>query len=263
MPRTRDFLLIGVVVGFLLIAISGTIMVRSDIGRTADTPDLQALPERGDEVVATTAPQAETLSRAERLAAMRQKVAATADISLRAPESTEPVATSSDATDEDADTATDSPEVVAAPQLCPGYRAYAGLWNPVGVDFAIRDGVRVVERAVGGTNQTAGSSSSASEVLVTLPVRSLPNSATSCLPSDVVAIAQDGSLVRNNEVGLYSVFGAETLIGYALDGFPIYGVSNIAVDTCGGAVVNGQYGYYLSDDRETIVNCFAGSPASL
>ena len=84
-----------------------------------------------------------------------------------------------------------------------------------------------------------------------------------CLYSDVVGIAQDGSLIRNNEVGLYSVFGSDTLIGYALDGFPIYGKIKESGDKCGGSVVNGQYRYSLSDQREFILNCFSAPPVRM
>jgi hypothetical protein len=84
------------------------------------------------------------------------------------------------------------------------------------------------------------------------------------LPTDVVGIAQDGSLIRESEMALYGVFGGETLVGYALDGFPIYGSNpGAATDHCGGMMVGGQYRYYLSPERDSVINCFAGVPVTL
>ncbi len=82
-----------------------------------------------------------------------------------------------------------------------------------------------------------------------------------CLPSDVIGIAKDGSLIRNNEVSLYKIFSSDTLIGYALDGWPIYGLSSgINSGSCGESKIAGGYVYYLSDDRETVLNCFISTP---
>ena len=102
------------------------------------------------------------------------------------------------------------------------------------------------------------------EVVIQLPLRSVPLGTASCLPTDVVGIAKDGSLIRNSEVTLYAVFGADTLIGYALDGFPIYGArSGVALDECGGTGAIGQYRYYLEAERGYILNCFASEPISI
>jgi hypothetical protein len=78
-----------------------------------------------------------------------------------------------------------------------------------------------------------------------------------------VGVAKDGSLIRNNEARLYGIFGEQTLVGYALDGFPIYGISESVVDACGGVSVAGQYRYQLSVERENIINCFAAKPIAL
>ena len=95
-------------------------------------------------------------------------------------------------------------------------------------------------------------------------LRTWPSGTTSCLPSDVIGIALDGSLIRNNEAALYTVFGGETLIGYALDGFPIYGMTPLlATDRCGGVQIDGNYRYVLQPDRPGLITCFAGAPITL
>ena len=101
------------------------------------------------------------------------------------------------------------------------------------------------------------------DILVQLPVRSAPLSDTRCLKQDVVGIATDGSLIRNTEVGLYGIFGPDTLIGYALDGFPIYGSGRNNTDMCGGYMSPTGYRYQLSADQETMIYCFSGIPVSL
>jgi hypothetical protein len=79
----------------------------------------------------------------------------------------------------------------------------------------------------------------------------------------VIGITIGGSLIRNNEVGVYGVFGGDTLVGYALDGFPIYGTSGQKTDICGGGMIGGQYRYMISSSRGTIINCFAGTPVAI
>jgi hypothetical protein len=69
--------------------------------------------------------------------------------------------------------------------------------------------------------------------------------------------------MRNNELALYTVFGPDTLVGYSLDGFPIYGPSTVATDSCGGAMVGGVYRYVLSAERPGLLTCFAATPARL
>lgn len=147
-------------------------------------------------------------------------------------------------------------------QECSGYSIYVGAW-PQRVHVEEREGARLVYTA-GASTAAATSSDKVETVLLQLPVHTQPQLQRSCLPTDVVGVAQDGSLIRNNEHGLYSIFTDATIVGYALDGFPIYGKNNsVVVDECGGAVVGGQYGYVLQDDRAAIIHCFRGRPVNL
>ncbi len=148
-------------------------------------------------------------------------------------------------------------------QLCSTYYTYSKPWNPQGLKFEVVEGARLVYREEVGVPVMVGTSTVSTpsrDVLVQLPLRSFPNQQAACLSSDVIGIATDGSLIRNNEIGLYSVFGSETLIGYALDGFPIYGAGETKLDKCGGKTVAGEYRYYLDPEREGVINCYFGSP---
>ncbi len=151
-------------------------------------------------------------------------------------------------------------------QVCSTYYTYSKPWNPKGLKFEVVEGARLVYREEVGAPIMVGTttvSAPVRDVLLQLPLRSFPNQQATCLSGDVVGIATDGSLIRNNEAGLYSVFGSETLIGYALDGFPIYGAGETKLDKCGGKTVTGEYRYYLDPEREGVINCYFGSPETI
>lgn len=272
MIRTRDLFLFAIVIVFLVVAI-GTTVVRQYISGDAASEkqstqaiELAAVPDR-EYAVDIDIP--ESVTREERVAAMRQKIAEGGELAISTPEN---IPTTNTETVEEEVEDTDEAGVTTGPQRCAQYQPFQGVWSPQGIEFEVVEGSRVVYQEIASeyklepetaTSGAALPRDTRQEVLAQLPINTIPTSSSHCLPSDVIGIAQDGSLIRNTEVGLYSVFGDNTLIGYALDGYPIYGVTQTAGDVCGGVVVNGQYRYYLSSERETILNCFVGVPVSL
>lgn len=268
MIRTRDFFLFLLTVLFLVVGISATVVQDlAPLGGQAGTAILSMPaeippPVDGVEAVVVSAPQ---LDRPSLLAQMKAKVAALGGVVIASvtPEPEAPIPAEEE-----------TPAAVAdAPLLCPGYQNASWADFP-GAQFKEVEGARVVYREgvpvppvinpIEATGTIALPPVSTDIVLAQLPMRTSPLSVPACLPQDVVGIATDGSLIRNNEVALYTVFGSETLVGYALDGFPIYGVNaGAATDACGGMMVGGIYRYYLSTDREHIIHCFSGTPATL
>lgn len=252
MFRTRDFLLLFSTVTFLVFAIGGTLIMRFFEGTTNQVAipefamvDVEPLPLSAN-VSAT-----DTLARSERLEDMRRQIA------LRTELISAPATSVSDVAESSPESATVAESAAASPMLCSGYQAYqyAG-WNPQNITIEEVEGVRLVRSMPQSTNPDA------TQQFVTefvLPMR-LYKSGEYCLSGDVIGVAKDGSLIRNNEIGLYGVFDAETIIGYALDGLPIRGSSTIDTDSCGGTSVDGQYAYYLNPERKTILNCFAAEP---
>ena len=100
--------------------------------------------------------------------------------------------------------------------------------------------------------------------IFSLPLRSTPLAFTSCIKDDIVAVSQTGVIIRNSDYIKYQGSGEATLIGYTLDGFPLYGRTNsITTDACGGAMIDGGYRYYLSAERKGVLGCFAGIPVAL
>lgn len=259
MFRTRDFVLILVSVIFLLVAIGSTLIHQSSDTNMIDQVDFFPS-EEVDYQAEVFSP--ETVSREKRIATMREKIAAGQALSLVKPtivanpetdESLSPVATAAEVVEPDS--------LVLNLQQCANYSAYVGNWVPLGIKFEVTEGARLVYREGGIPDEL---NNLTKEILLQLPMYAVPTkNQTACLQSDVVGIAQDGSLIRNNEAGMYSVFGADTLVGYALDGFPIYGASDTATDACGGTIEARQYRYYLSSDRDTVINCFSANPVRL
>ncbi len=260
MLRTRDFLLVLVSVVFLVIAIAATLLSRG-----AEAPGTETV--TFTDVVATTSYSAqldttdEGLNRAQRLAEMRAKIAASGLVTI-----TEPVEP-----EEPTGMPTNSPaEVVEAGEelRCPGYAPYFASWPATEIEVAVTEGVRryyVQQSMSEAVGSSTGSTSAqvATQTLAQIPARPTMNAFPQCLESDVIGIAIDGSLIRNNEASLYAIFSENTLIGYALDGYPIYGLSDKTTDVCGEISAAEGYRYQLSQSRDVIINCFIGTPATL
>lgn len=261
MLRTKELLVFLGCTSFLLLAISLTLVRDGVFGgispQVASAPvAVDAGPTTvavADEVSAEPAYEEVVRSMRERVLAFRSAGGIDTDsfiLSDRVPETIEE--TEVDSTD-------------SGVQLCATYQPYSRSW-PAGVEIAEREGARIVyttvEAAAVGTSSPTPSVTE--QVLLQLPVHNTPGAGTRCLATDVVGVAQDGSLIRNHEYGLYGIFDDATVVGYALDGFPIYGRNDsLVVDQCGGAVVSGQYGYVLQSERSAVVHCFSGVPAQI
>jgi hypothetical protein len=259
MFRTRDYALILATITFLVVGIAATLFAQSSFsglgGMTASvfesTPEIESY-----EVVVA---EKSELDREGRVASLRAKIArlGLAKEEAPAPEDEEVASVLPEVTEEESD--------AIAEKRCSYYGTHLATWNPRGLIIEEVEGARLVYRAVEEAAPAASSTAPAGtkDIVLQLPVRSVPMPTEHCIPSDVIGIATDGSLIRNSEVSVYSIFGAGTLVGYALDGFPIYGSDDSASDICGGMMVGGQYRYHINPERETIVACFAGVPVSL
>jgi hypothetical protein len=252
MVRTRDFVLFLLTVAFLLLAIVGTELWQSWRSMPVLSSWFTEVPVETD--YSAEVPSEED-NRARRLAVLREKVMER----LRGtePESVveEVVATTSESTPA---AATTSP--VAAVKKCSSYQALSIPWNAKTILQENREGVRVYfERGLPDTI----SSTTPETIRGVIPLRTWALPTSSCLPTDVIGIALDGSLIRNDEIALYTVFGPDTVVGYSLDGFPMYGPSQRATDSCGGVLVGGAYRYVLDAKRPGLITCFAAVPTRL
>lgn len=252
MVRTRDFILFLLVVAFLLLSILGTELWRS--WRTL--PFMASFLEGSEtaEVAYEASVPAPEDDRGSRLEILRAKVVARLGATTPTEsESTPPVT-------KPTPTATTTPPKAAAVNTCASYQPLVVAWTPQQITAENREGAQVYfERGV----PDPLSSTTPEIIRAVISLRSWPAGSPVCLPTDVIGIAVDGSLIRNDELALYTVFGENSLVGYSLDGFPIYGPSSVATDVCGGVVVGGQYRYVLDSERPGLISCFAASPSSL
>ncbi|OGG65821.1 hypothetical protein A3I99_00035 [Candidatus Kaiserbacteria bacterium RIFCSPLOWO2_02_FULL_45_11b] len=252
--RTRDFTLFLLAVAFLVVGITAT--VEEDLSSRSQSAAVVSF-ATDTEVASYEAvvPPAREVPRASRLAELRAKIA-----DFVFPET--PVVEEEVVVEETEEV----PVVPGSIVLCGNYHTINPAWSPAGLQFEIVEGARLVYRETEKAVVDEFGVSSVMperEVVAQLPLRGAPQASKSCIPTDVVGIALDGSLIRNNEHTLYRVFGEETLIGYALDGFPIYGLSSRNSDECGGVAMSTGYGYVLSTEREGVLGCFSGAPVSL
>jgi len=248
MIRTRDFLLAIISIGFLIILLTYTVSVRKSV-----VVDGQSIPDFTESELLTVEAEVinPTLDRQSRIAWFKEQLG---DI-LKQPSVTEVYEeeTTEELSFQDTDAPPTEAGVVAGVMQCNNYQAYRGPWPTSNLTVVQSEGSRLFVTAIGSPLE---------QVLLVLPTRTY-GAGMNCLPSDVVAIGQTGALIRNNEAAGYSVFTESTLIGYTLDGFPLYGFSSQSTDRCGGAVVDGTYRYYLSGDRNVILNCFVAPPVQL
>jgi hypothetical protein len=256
MLRTRDYALGLSIMVFLLVGIGVTLLKQGyDLRGGLAAAVFVAQPSEAP-ASASVSEEVE-ISREERIASLRTKIAALGVFAQEAEPIPEVIASTSEPADI---TVAEVKEV-----RCGLYKPYSGVWNSRGLIVSEVEGARLVyrETAVMAASGTSALPTVLKDVLLQLPVKSVPTTGTNCIASDVIGITKHGSLIRNHEIAAYKSYDAAAHIGYALDGFPIYGSSDENTDLCGGVVVAGQYRYYIHPQRETILSCFAGTPASL
>lgn len=246
MIRTRDFFLLITIIVFLLVGIGSTLAVQYfsvDVVKTETATFVLS----EDEVHLAKQTDAVGAARAKRLQDLRQKIADGATLYIYEEEPVEEAVV--DVTDE-----------IVEVQLCSSYRVYQKAWNPSGLIFREVEGARLLYREIAAQVLASTTIPAEREVLVQLAIPTNPLNNKSCLQSDVVGLTIGGGLIRNNEFSTYAAFGPSMLIGYALDGFPIYGGGDSDLDSCGGRVVNGQYRYQVSTERASVLQCYSGLP---
>ena len=249
--RSRDFFLFSLTFAVLVIAIVAAAVDGRKTVTMSAVPSQMLAAVSGDTdypVLANTIDI--NAEREARLQEMRQQVISRNPVTIKEP------------------TITVEPELIAVdtalkqePELCPVYATYGKEWSPLGIKNEVVEGARLIYREV--AHLPSAEVGTQKEVLLQLPLRLEPTPSRYCLPQDVIGVALDGSLIRNQETRLYGVFGNDTLVGYALDGFPIYGRGPEAGDGCGGIRATDGYRYQIATGRDHIINCFSGTPISL
>jgi hypothetical protein len=248
MIRTRDFLLFLIIIGFLIVIIGvGTFQ------KMFTQVEIVHAPTFSETTIGELTAEAtvKSIDRPSRIAWFKEQLR---DWVEPEPELVIEPAVSEESQDEETVTSDDDPVTASGVQQCANFLPYRGEWPRAALTIIEVEGSRVVTVNGGLVDES---------MVLVLPKRTFGGLAPSCLPTDVVAVAQTGALIRNNEAGGFAMFGETTLLGYTLDGFPLYGMSDQPTDRCGGAVVDGAYRYYLSAERIEVLNCFVAPPVTL
>jgi len=272
MVSTKELAYFLGIVLFLILGISLTIFLKSEAGSALLSHTSSSLPE--NETTYATVTKAGTsskegvtgedieseinkeegFSRAENLKNMRAKIASNPELLKEAKSSPLFIPTEKTTKDSDKKEEESNGKEVSSGSIktCAEQINLGNNWVASGISFNEIGGIREVIK----TDSISGEK----KTIAWLPALKTA-SGENCLNSSVVGIALDGSLIKNNENGLYNIFSKESLVGYARDGFPIYGLNNsVKTDTCGGTIEGGQYRYYLSTERNGVLGCFSGSP---
>ncbi len=103
------------------------------------------------------------------------------------------------------------------------------------------------------------------ETKLQLPTNPLQLGSPACIGGVVVGVTVTGALIRNDEAFRYVAMSENQIVGWALDGFPIYGANpdSSGLDHCGGSSGHGSYRYYLRANEDFVLGCFVGQPINI
>jgi len=255
MIRTRDFVLFIIVVLFLLFGIGTTLIYEKF---EAASGSVARVVFNQEAVVPEVAPKTEIDERAANIARLKEKLKEGSEISVP-----------------DIDTVVTPPPPPAAESVtnrtaiyCPTLIDRTELKAKWSAKTAVREveGARMVYESVMQVASTASGTSAALNETprLQLSLSQVRESQDSCLTSDVIGVTTTGALLTNDAAVRYQGVSELTLIGFALDGLPIYGMrtDTSRLDNCGGESGPLGYRYYLRSGENFMLGCFAGSPTN-
>ena len=242
MIKTRDFWLFSVVFVFLIIGISSTLLYRI-YGEETESFDPVSFSKTDFQAGAALLSES-NIDREQNLARLKNKIASGQGEIDAGP----PIFTSVDETP--------GPENVEGARVvmtCGDYIEYnprLSSW-PSQVTQELVEGARIIKDSEGKT-------------LLQLQSNPIVLGQSHCLSSNVVGVSSYGSLISNQSASV-SNYEPLQLIGYALDGFPIYGprLDDTTLDECGGLLSPTGYQYHVRNNEDFVLACFAGVPINI
>ncbi len=258
MLRTRDFVLFLTIAIFLVAGILFTLTRHSSV---FSVPNFTEAPAPAGDVLTTSA-ATNTIDRPSTIARLKDKIGDFLVLTQPSPSVVsegESVATSTEGEPSEGE---DSTGDVAALTKCAGASdglVVASKWPRENVQVSTVGDTRVF--SVIETAPIPGDVFGVEGGVVTLLQLPLTPSTGSknCVDSEIVGVTVSGSLIFNTDAIFYEATGAETLIGYARDGVPIYGSYRGETDSCGGYTTATGYRYSVSPERSFIIGCYAGT----
>lgn len=265
MIRTRDLLLYVLVLFFLLGGIAATVV--RDTTPDATTQAGQVAQYLADPTEITADVVDGTIDREANLTKLRKKIAAGEGVVAAGPPVFESVDTIAEDVPEEENPDAPLPSTDRNVALCAFVDPLSEVvasWPVTGATVKLIEGARLV--TIKETKQVAVGSSTVSttteKVVLQLPVSPQRTLASHCIDSTVIGVALDGSLIRNDETWRFRSYSHETVVGYARDGFPIYGqgIDETLLDSCGGYDNGVGYRYHIRERELFILGCFEAQP---
>ena len=268
MIRSRDIILFLLVLWFLLLAIMGTVWQDTSPREIEGIATEEWIPQSASTsetkyqaVVSATATE---LSHTATIARLQEKIAAGNVISNPTPSVERPAAATADTTTEIVGTS------VQRCTYADDTLGYISRWPVLTIQSELREGAHLYYTDTEVSTDTPSattSTSTTSEVVrktwLQLPQFPQPLPTPSCLPSEMIGVHTNGTLLFNHDAASYRNLDADTLIGYARDGYPIYGRYEGELDACGGYQHPTGYRYAVHSTADTFLQCFTASPQSI
>lgn len=264
MIRTRDFAIYLVVLIALLLAIAVTLVVQGGVG--AKTAPEATFVTGADEYEVVVSEEQD--DRASYLARLRDKLGAV----FVAPD---PETITIEAEEEEGDENTDVESADGDGLLLCNDNRHQALfnnWPTENVSVRALEGARLVVHAPTSLVTPPVATSTATSTLVPkparvvststllqLPIQSARSTIERCIPTGIIGVRPDGAPFKNTDTIFYQDFLPTEVVGYTLDGFVLYGPTDVDTDRCGGFVTaSGQYQYHVQEEGEYLLSCFGG-----
>ena len=265
MIRSRDLVVFVLIVCFLVLGIGLTLVFKDRVEQLTSGDYFRVAPTTPTTFTADT--DNKNVDREGTIARLRTLLAQSDTVGMPSPSVEE---TKSETT---ASTTASTQHEVTAPTImhCAGSddgQSISQRWPLQDTVVSVQNGTRVVvhttivedELLESASTSTAPTSHTVSTTLLRMPEFPPVLSKPSCISSEVVGVTQSGFLIFNKDAVSHKGRGPDDLLGYARDGFPIYGVYEGKVDSCGGYTKDGAYRYSIAKERNFVLGCFAGLP---
>lgn len=139
-------------------------------------------------------------------------------------------------------------------------------WPSSGISLQAIEGTRVfsIQETTTATVGTTTQETSVHKTILELPIRFTGEGGSNCVSQNVVGVTATGILIDNRTASAYASLSEFNLIGYALDGYPIYGPAQDAstLDACGGRTTVAGYQYHVQPEQEFVLACYGAQPSS-
>ncbi len=266
MIRSRDLVVFVCIVCFLVLGIGLTLVFKD---RVEQLTSLTSFSNSSTSPLTFTAGVDSTsIDREGTIARLRTLLAQTNTISMPSPsvEGTKDAASAS--TTAGTEQGITTPTVMRCGAVDEGQRI-AQNWPLQDTSVTVQNSTRVVVHTVlvesidtstASSTEAQPASHSVSTTLLRMPEYPPVLAKPSCVNSEVIGVTQSGFLIFNKDAVSYKGRGQDDLLGYARDGFPIYGTYDGKVDSCGGYSKNGTYRYSIAKERNFVLGCYVGLP---